>query len=70
MEVPIDGRDFYVESARIENLLAASGPILASGMAEYSPETDSLVSEIFDRADREMYGEKRALKAEEKRLRE
>ncbi len=48
-----------------DNLRSGSGPILASGIAEYIPETDSLVSEIFDRADREMYKDKRALKKEE-----
>ncbi|MCR5267563.1 MAG: hypothetical protein K6E16_03515, partial [Lachnospiraceae bacterium] len=46
----------------LENLQAGSGPILASGIAEYSPKTDRLVSEIFDRADKEMYGDKQKLK--------
>jgi diguanylate cyclase (GGDEF)-like protein len=45
-----------------KNLQSGSGPILASGIAEYTPETDSLVSEIFDRADREMYEDKQELK--------
>ena len=49
-----------------ENLRSGSGPILAAGMAEYVPETDSLVSEIFDRADREMYEDKQKLKTEGK----
>ncbi len=48
-----------------ENLKSGSGPILASGMSEYNPETDSLVSEIFDRADREMYEDKQSLKKEQ-----
>ena len=48
-----------------ENLQSKSGPIVASGMAEYIPETDSLVSEIFDRADKAMYKNKRQLKREE-----
>ncbi len=48
-----------------ENLRTGSGPILASGMADYVPETDSAVSEIFDRADREMYEDKQYLKKEE-----
>ncbi|MCR4657705.1 MAG: diguanylate cyclase [Lachnospiraceae bacterium] len=39
-----------------------SGPVLAAGMAEYIPETDNLVSEIFDRADKEMYKDKQDLK--------
>ena len=48
-----------------KNLQSGSGPILASGIAEYTPETDSLVSEIFDRADREMYEDKQELKRKE-----
>ncbi|MCR5010871.1 MAG: diguanylate cyclase [Lachnospiraceae bacterium] len=48
-----------------ENLKSGSGPILASGMSEYNPETDNLVSEIFDRADREMYEDKQSLKKEQ-----
>ncbi len=49
----------------LENLQSGSGPILASGMAEYDPENDSLISDIFDRADREMYENKEKLKTEE-----
>ena len=45
-----------------ENLRSSSGPILASGMSEYIPESDSLVSDVFDRADKEMYEDKQALK--------
>ncbi len=45
-----------------ENLKAKSGPVLASGMAEFTPEKDSLVTEIFDRADKAMYKNKRDLK--------
>lgn len=48
-----------------ENLQPGSGPILASGMAEYDPETDRTVSEIFDRADRQMYEDKQDLKKAE-----
>ena len=48
-----------------ENLQSKSGPIVASGMSEYEPETDTLVSEIFDRADKDMYIDKRELKKEE-----
>ena len=48
-----------------KNLKSGSGPVMASGMAEYLPDTDSLVSEIFDRADKEMYENKRSLKNEE-----
>ncbi|MCR5688048.1 MAG: diguanylate cyclase [Lachnospiraceae bacterium] len=45
-----------------ENQKKDSGPILAAGMAEYDPETDNLVSEIFDRADKAMYEDKQDLK--------
>ena len=45
-----------------ENQKAKTAPILASGMAEYNPEKDTLVSEIFDRADKAMYKNKRELK--------
>ena len=48
-----------------DNCQSDTGPILASGIAEYVPETDSLVSEIFDRADKEMYENKQSLKKKE-----
>ena len=46
-----------------ENMKKGSGPVLAAGVSEYIPETDSLVSDIFDRADREMYEDKHRLKS-------
>jgi diguanylate cyclase (GGDEF)-like protein len=46
----------------LKNQATGYGPVLAAGMAEYEPETDSLVSEIFDRADKEMYKNKQELK--------
>lgn len=49
----------------LENLKSKSGPILACGIAEYVPEKDNIVSEIFNRADKEMYKNKRELKKEE-----
>ena len=52
----------------MENLKRGSGPILASGMAEYTPKKDTLFSEVFDRADKEMYKNKRKLKKEESNL--
>ena len=45
-----------------ENQKSKSGPILASGMADFTPGKDKLVSEIFDRADKAMYKNKRDLK--------
>ncbi|MBQ2089170.1 MAG: GGDEF domain-containing protein [Lachnospiraceae bacterium] len=47
----------------LENVRTGSRPILASGMAEFEPENDCLVSDIFDRADKEMYENKQELKA-------
>ncbi len=52
----------------LENLKSKSGPILACGIAEYVPKKDRLVSEIFNRADKEMYKNKRELKKEESLL--
>ncbi|MCR4600118.1 MAG: GGDEF domain-containing protein [Clostridia bacterium] len=46
----------------LENQKSGIGPILASGMAEYEYENDNDVTEIFDRADREMYANKKSLK--------
>ena len=48
-----------------DNQASGSGPVLASGMAEYTPETDGLVSEVLDRADKEMYEDKQDLKTRE-----
>ncbi len=45
-----------------ENLKSKSGPVLASGIAEFVPGKDSRISEIFDRADKAMYKNKRDLK--------
>ncbi|MCR5399362.1 MAG: GGDEF domain-containing protein, partial [Lachnospiraceae bacterium] len=50
----------------LENLRLGSGPVIASGMAEYDSKTDSTVSEIFNRADKEMYENKQLLKKKEK----
>jgi diguanylate cyclase (GGDEF)-like protein len=47
----------------VENNKAASGPVLASGMAIYNPNSDRVVSEVFERADKEMYKNKQWLKA-------
>lgn len=47
----------------LKNKESGSGAVLASGIAEYDPEKDSLVSEILDRADKAMYENKQKLKA-------
>ena len=46
----------------LNNIDKHEGPVIAVGMAEYDPSVDSNVSDIFDRADRMMYEDKRALK--------
>ncbi|MCR5237745.1 MAG: GGDEF domain-containing protein, partial [Lachnospiraceae bacterium] len=47
----------------LENKEAGDGVILAAGMSEYDPESDSYVSDIFERADKEMYEDKQKLKS-------
>ena len=47
----------------LENTKNGCGVILASGMSEYNGETDRSVSEIFERADKEMYEDKKKLKS-------
>ena len=46
----------------IENKKKGEGVIIAAGMAEYNPENDNFVSDIFERADKEMYEDKKKLK--------
>lgn len=46
-----------------ENKKTDDGVILASGMSEYTPESDSFVTDIFERADKEMYEDKQRLKS-------
>ncbi len=52
-----------LRSRILENKKMGSGVILACGMSEYKPENDSFVSDIFERADKEMYENKQKLKA-------
>ena len=52
-----------LRSKVLENRESGNGVFLASGMAEFNPETDTMVSEIFERADKEMYADKQSLKA-------
>ncbi|MBQ6129021.1 MAG: GGDEF domain-containing protein [Lachnospiraceae bacterium] len=46
----------------LENILNGHGPIIASGMAEFIPGSDKSVSSVFERADDNMYNDKRDLK--------
>ncbi len=52
-----------LRSQVLENKRTGTGVILASGMSEYQPQTDSFVSDIFERADKKMYENKQSLKA-------
>ena len=47
----------------LENKQRGTGVTLASGIAEYNSETDNFVSDIFNRADKEMYEDKKKLKS-------
>ncbi len=52
-----------LRSQVIEFKKTDTGVILAAGMAEYNAENDALFSEIFERADKEMYENKKYLKS-------
>ena len=51
-----------LHNVALENQKNGRGPVLAAGMSEFIPGEDSLVTDIFDRADRNMYENKRKLK--------
>ncbi|SKB84732.1 diguanylate cyclase (GGDEF) domain-containing protein [Lachnospiraceae bacterium] len=52
-----------IQNRSIANIARHEGPVIAIGMAEYMPETDHNVTEIFERADRLMYKVKKELKS-------
>lgn len=52
-----------LRSQILENNKTGTGVILASGISEYNPESDKFVSDIFKRADKEMYDNKKLLKS-------
>ncbi len=52
-----------LRSQIMENKKAGNGVLLAAGMSEYDPKSDSAVIEIFERADKEMYEDKQRLKS-------
>ena len=75
--VVLTGED-YVDRTRLlsvlrrqveENIRMGDGPVLAAGQAEYLPDEDHLVEEVFNRADSQMYENKTYLK-ERKQLQE
>lgn len=47
----------------LENKRVGAGVILSAGMSEYKPESDAFVSDVFERADKEMYKDKERLKS-------
>ena len=65
------GEDFEIKEELLENLRresvsngrSRSGPVIASGMAEYNPSSDAAFSDVFKRADLQMYENKRLLKS-------
>lgn len=52
-----------LRSKVLENKKNDSGVILAAGMSEYDPKIDRSVSDVFERADKEMYENKQKLKS-------
>ena len=52
-----------------ENVRIGEGPVVASGLAEFHPDIDHSVEDVFNRADSLMYGDKARLK-EQKLLQE
>ncbi|MBO4373841.1 MAG: diguanylate cyclase [Lachnospiraceae bacterium] len=46
----------------ISNLKKGEGPVLAVGISDFEPSEDTDVKAVFERADRQMYEDKRALK--------
>jgi len=46
-----------------ENIKNGDGPVVAAGMAVYDPASDTKFSDVFQRADRIMYGDKSDLKS-------
>jgi diguanylate cyclase (GGDEF)-like protein len=51
-----------IHSAVLENQRKNSGPIVAVGVAVFDKELDEKVSDVFERADRQMYRDKNHLK--------
>ena len=51
-----------IRSQVLDNLSKGDGPVVASGISVYDPKTDRKVSDVFGRADQEMYQNKNQLK--------
>ena len=52
-----------IQKHSLANIAKHEGPVIAIGMAEFIPETDKNVTEIFERADQLMYKVKKELKS-------
>lgn len=57
-----------LRQAIINNLNTGEGPVAATGMSIYKRKTDQRISDVFERADEEMYDDKRSLKERATRL--
>ena len=57
-----------LRQAIIDNIYIGEGPIAATGMSVFNKETDKSISDVFKRADEEMYADKRSLKGMAARL--
>ncbi|MBR4537661.1 MAG: EAL domain-containing protein [Clostridia bacterium] len=75
--VILRGQDFANRASLIsslrrhveENIRIGEGPVVASGLAEFTPQEDQTVGDVFNRADSLMYADKTRLK-EQKMLQE
>ncbi len=73
--VVLKGRDYENRDSLLGNMKSESransrsltGPVVACGMAVYDPDNDQRFSEVFERADKEMYEDKGRLKNEKAR---
>ena len=70
------GEEYEIREELLENLKresfangrSRSGPVIACGLAVYDPTTDAKFSDVFKRADFEMYENKKWLKPERKEM--
>ena len=69
--VYLDGEDYEIREELLENLRresyangrSRSGPVIATGMSTYEPASDAKFSDVVNRADLDMYKNKKLLKA-------
>ena len=53
---------FKLHNHSVENIDKHNGPVIAVGMSDYVPDKDTSFTEVFERADKLMYEDKRELK--------